>query len=48
MIRSGIASAHVMRSMRLLMEAYANAELPEWDGFSRSLRSLRMDAGDIL
>ena len=48
MIRSGIASAHVVRSMRLLMEAYAGAELPEWEGFARSLRSLRIDPGDTL
>jgi hypothetical protein len=47
-IRSGIASAHVIRSMRLLMEAYAGAELPEWEGFARSLRSLRVDPGDTL
>ena len=48
MIRSGIASAHVMRSMRLLMEAYAGMELPEWEGFARSLRSVRVDPGDVL
>lgn len=48
MIRSGIASAHVMRSMRLLLEAYASQELPEWEGFARSLRSLRLDPGDTL
>lgn len=48
MIRSGIASAHVVRNMRLLMEAYAGAELPEWEGFARSLRSVRLDPGDIL
>ena len=48
MIRSGIASAYAMRSMRLLMEAYAGAELPEWEGFARSLRSLRLDPGDTL
>jgi CRP-like cAMP-binding protein len=47
-IRSGIASAHVMRSLRLLLEAYAGSELPEWEGFARSLRSLRVDAGDTL
>ena len=48
MIRSGIASAYAMRSMRLLMEAYAGAELPEWEGFVRSLRSVRVDPGDTL
>jgi len=47
-IRGGIASAHVMRSMRLLLEAYAGQELPEWEGFARSLRSLRVDPGDVL
>jgi CRP-like cAMP-binding protein len=47
-IRSGIASAHVVRSMRLLMEAYAGTELPEWEGFARSLRSVRVDPGDTL
>lgn len=48
MIRSGVASGHVLRSMRLLLEAYAGSELPEWDGFARSLRSLRVDPGDTL
>lgn len=48
MIRSGIASAHVMRSLRLLLEVYAGQELPEWEGFARSLRSLRLDPGDTL
>lgn len=48
MIRSGHASAHVMRSLRLLLEAYAGSELPEWEGFARSLRSVRADPGDTL
>jgi CRP-like cAMP-binding protein len=43
-----VASGHVLRSMRLLLEAYAGSELPEWEGFARSLRSLRVDAGDTL
>jgi CRP-like cAMP-binding protein len=47
-IRSGVASGHVMRSLRLLLEAYAGAELPEWEGFARTLRSLRLDPGDVL
>ncbi len=48
MIRNGVASGHVMRSLRLLLEAYAGAELPEWEGFARTLRSLRLDPGDVL
>jgi CRP-like cAMP-binding protein len=47
-IRSGIASAHVVRSVRLLLEAYAGQELAEWEGFARSIRSLRIDQGDTL
>ncbi len=48
MIRNGVASGHMIRGLRLLLEAYAGADLPEWEGFARTLRSLRLDPGDVL
>jgi CRP-like cAMP-binding protein len=48
MIRSTVASSHVLRSLRLLLEAYAGAELPDWDRFVRTLRSVHLDPGDVL
>lgn len=48
MIRNGTASGHVIRSLRLLLEAYAGSELPEWEAFLRTLRSYWVDPGDTL
>jgi len=48
MIRAGVASGHVVRSLRLLLEAYAAAELPDWDAFARTVHSVHLDTGDVL
>lgn len=48
MIRGSVASGHVVRSLRLLLEAYAASELPEWEAFARTLHSSHLDAGDVL
>jgi CRP-like cAMP-binding protein len=45
---SVVASGHVLRSLRLLLEAYAASELPEWEAFARTLHSSHIDAGDVL
>lgn len=48
MIRPVVANNHVLRSVRLLLEAYAGAPLPEWDAFARTIRGFHLDAGDVL
>lgn len=48
MIRSSVASGHTLRSLRLLLEAYAASELPEWDAFARTMHSVHLDPGDVL
>ena len=48
MDRGGIPSGHAIRSLRLLLEAYAGAELPEWELFARGLRSVRIAPGEVL
>lgn len=48
MIRSGTASAYLLRSVRLLLEAYAGAELPQWDALARTIHSVTLDPGDVL
>jgi CRP-like cAMP-binding protein len=48
MVRATAASGHVLRSIRLLLEAYAGTELPEWDAFVRTLHSNHLDPGDVL
>ncbi len=48
MIRSGTASAYLLRSVRLLLEAYAGAELPQWDALARTIHSVHLEAGDVL
>lgn len=42
------SSAYALRSLRLLLEAYAGTELPEWDVLGRSLRSVRLAPGEVL
>ena len=48
MARAAEASAYALRSLRLLLEAYAGAELPEWEVLGRSLRSVRLAPGESL
>ncbi|MCB0910835.1 MAG: Crp/Fnr family transcriptional regulator [Propionibacteriaceae bacterium] len=48
MIRSGTASAYLLRTVRLLLEAYAGAELPQWEAVARTIRSVHLDPGDVL
>lgn len=48
MIRSGTARAYLLRSVRLLLEAYAGAELPQWEALARTIRSVHLDPGDVL
>lgn len=44
----GAASGHAMRSLRLLLEAYAGCELPQWDLFASNVRVLRVEPGTVL
>jgi len=48
MITENAASAHALRSLRLLLEAYASAELPQWDLFASNVRLFRLDQGGTL
>jgi cAMP-binding proteins - catabolite gene activator and regulatory subunit of cAMP-dependent protein kinases len=48
MITENAASAHALRSLRLLLEAYASVELPQWDLFASNVRLIRIDAGATL
>ncbi len=48
MITENAASAHAMRSLRLLLEAYAGGELPQWDLFASNVRLFRLDPGATL
>jgi CRP-like cAMP-binding protein len=41
-------SGHAMRSLRLLLEAYAGCELPQWDLFAANTRLVRVEPGAIL
>lgn len=41
-------SGHAMRSLRLLLEAYAGAELPQWDFFANNVRMVRVEPGGVL
>lgn len=44
----GAATGHAMRSLRLLLEAYAGCELPQWDLFASNVRVLRVEPGTVL
>lgn len=48
MITDGAATGHAMRSLRLLLEAYAGCELPQWDLFASNVRVLRVEPGAVL
>ena len=41
-------SGHAMRSLRLLLEAYAGCELPQWDLFASNIQLIRVEPGDVL
>ena len=42
------ATGHALRSVRLLLEAYAGTELPQWDLFAANVRSVRIEPGGVL
>jgi len=42
------ATGHAMRSLRLLLEAYAGCELPQWDLFASNVRVVRVEPGAVL
>ncbi|MGC3994937.1 MAG: Crp/Fnr family transcriptional regulator [Propionicimonas sp.] len=44
----GAATGHAMRSLRLLLEAYAGCELPQWDLFASNVRVVRVEPGTVL
>lgn len=48
MITENAASAHALRSLRLILEAYASAELPQWDVFASNVRPVRIETGATL
>ena len=48
MITENAASAHALRSLRLLLEAYASADLPQWELFASNVRLFRLDQGATL
>ena len=48
MIVDGAATVHAMRSLRLLLEAYAGCELPQWDAFVAQVRARRLEPGEVL
>jgi CRP-like cAMP-binding protein len=41
-------SGHAMRSLRLLLEAYAGCELPQWDLFAANTGLIRVEPGAVL
>ncbi len=41
-------TAHAMRSLRLLLEAYAGCELPQWESFASNVKFLRVEPGTVL
>jgi CRP/FNR family transcriptional regulator, anaerobic regulatory protein len=41
-------SGHALRSLRLLLEAYAAAELPQWDLFAANVKMVRTEPGSVL
>ena len=41
-------SGHAMRSLRLLLEAYAGCELPQWDLFASNTELIRIEPGTVL
>lgn len=42
------STAHALRSLRLLLEAYASGELPQWDAVAAQLRVVRLEPGEVL
>lgn len=42
------STAHALRSLRLLLEAYASGELPQWDAAAAQLRAVRLEPGEVL
>ncbi len=44
----GATVGHAVRGLRLRLEAYAAADLPQWEQFAAQLRILRPEPGDVL
>jgi CRP-like cAMP-binding protein len=44
----GAVTGHAMRSLRLLLEAYAGCELPQWEVFASNVRVVRLEPGTVL
>jgi CRP-like cAMP-binding protein len=42
------ATGHALRSVRLLLEAYAGTDLPQWELFAANVRSVRIEPGAVL
>lgn len=42
------STAHALRSLRLLLEAYASGELPQWDAAAAQIRAVRLEPGEVL
>lgn len=45
---SNATTAHAMRGLRLLMEAYVGRELPHWDTFASQTAVIRLEPGQVL
>jgi CRP-like cAMP-binding protein len=41
-------TGHTMRSLRLLLEAYAGCDLPQWEIFASNVRVVRLEPGTVL
>jgi CRP/FNR family transcriptional regulator, anaerobic regulatory protein len=41
-------TGHALRSLRLLLEAYAATELPQWDLFAANVKMVRADPGQVI
>lgn len=42
------SAGHALRSLRLLLEAYAAAELPQWELFAANIKTIRVDPGSVI
>lgn len=42
------AAGHALRSLRLLLEAYAAADLPQWDLFAANVKLVRVEPGTVV
>lgn len=42
------AAGHALRGLRLLLDAYASCELPQWDLFAANVKVVRVEAGQTV